>query len=93
MKKKKKIVYVVGFTGDEGQNDYYIYKKYGPGRLHSTDTCAFNTLKEAKDWAIKGYRSIITDAQVGITNIKEYRKDTVPWDSGLEFDYYEDEEG
>ena len=80
---KKKIFYIVGSTGDRGHNDYYIYKKYGPELLHSGDSCEFNTLKEAKDWAIGGYRTDINAAKVGIMNIKELRKDTVPWGSDL----------
>ena len=78
---KKKIYYIGGIT----ERDFYFYKSYSPSLSGDpSDSIVFNTLREAKAWAIACYQSDLDEIKGYIAEIRQTKKDDVLWRSEVD---------
>jgi hypothetical protein len=78
----KKKIYYIGCIGDR---DFYFYKSYTPKLLHRDDSRVFNTLREAKAWAIACYQCDLDDIKGRIADLRQTKKNDVMWESEIDF--------
>ena len=76
---KKKIFYI----GVQTERDFYFYKSYSSKLSHPNDSAVFNTLREAKAWAIGAYQCDLDDIKGYIAELRRTKKDNVLWEDEI----------